>query len=73
MRIISRPSRRGGRHPPRSREDDFEAAPDEGRNTLVYCPAERDAVVVLLPASPDLGEVISRALQTRGSAPPDSP
>ena len=35
---------------PRSGEDDFEAAPDEGRNT----------VVVLLPASPDLGEVISR-------------
>jgi len=36
------------------------AAPTRGAIPLsFYCPAERDAVVVLLPASPDLGEVIS--------------
>jgi hypothetical protein len=94
VRTISTPP--DGVGTPRSREDDFEAAPDEGVGTpdfvrtisrplptrgsappdLVrtisrplptrgaiplsfYCPAERDAVVVLLPASPDLGEVIS--------------
>jgi hypothetical protein len=52
---------------PRSREDDFEAAPDEGAIPLsFYCPAERDAVV-LLPASPDL-----RPSRRSGSAPPIS-
>jgi hypothetical protein len=52
---------------PRSREDDFEAAPDEGAIPLsFYCPAERDAVV-LLPASPVL-----RPSRRSGSAPPIS-
>jgi hypothetical protein len=55
---------------PPSRADDFEAAPDEGAIPLsFYCPAERDAIVVLLPASPDLGEVISRPSRRSGSAP----
>jgi hypothetical protein len=59
------------RRHPRFGEDDFEAAPDEGAIPLsFYCPAERDAVVVLLPASPDLGEVISRPSRRSGPAPP---
>ena len=59
VRTISRPLPTRGSAPP-YRADDFEAAPDEGAIPLsFYCPAERDAIVVLLPASPDLGEVIS--------------